>query len=74
MLQFITTSVNPYYDSFICWQFEKLRKKEKVSFGKRYSVFSPWYRSNTHIRMIIGGRESFLRQELLCVLSPCYSC
>ena len=38
---FITTSVNPYYDSFICWQFEKLRKKEKVSFGKRYSVFSP---------------------------------
>eukprot|EP00283_Hemiselmis_rufescens_P008667 CAMPEP_0173420554 /NCGR_PEP_ID=MMETSP1357-20121228/1978_1 /TAXON_ID=77926 /ORGANISM="Hemiselmis rufescens, Strain PCC563" /LENGTH=1085 /DNA_ID=CAMNT_0014383351 /DNA_START=39 /DNA_END=3296 /DNA_ORIENTATION=+ len=38
---FITTSVNPYYDSFISWQFEKLRKKEKVSFGKRYSVFSP---------------------------------
>jgi len=38
---FITTSVNPYYDSFICWQFEKLRKLEKVSFGKRYSIFSP---------------------------------
>jgi leucyl-tRNA synthetase len=38
---FITTNVNPYYDSFICWQFEKLRKLEKVSFGKRYSVFSP---------------------------------
>ena len=38
---FITTNVNPYYDSFIAWQFEKLRKLEKVSFGKRYSVYSP---------------------------------
>mmetsp|Transcript_28742 Transcript_28742/g.68650 ORF Transcript_28742/g.68650 Transcript_28742/m.68650 type:complete len:1574 (-) Transcript_28742:8-4729(-) len=38
---FITTSVNPYYDSFIQWQFHKLRKLEKVSFGKRYSVYSP---------------------------------
>ncbi|EKX38613.1 leucyl-tRNA synthetase, PPC-targeted [Guillardia theta CCMP2712] len=38
---FITTNVNPYYDSFIQWQFHKLRKLEKVSFGKRYSIFSP---------------------------------
>ena len=38
---FITTDVNQYYDSFIRWQFYKLKKLEKVNFGKRYSVFSP---------------------------------
>lgn len=38
---FITTEVNPYYDSFIRWQFNKLRKLNKVKFGKRNAVFSP---------------------------------
>jgi len=38
---FITTNVNPYYDSFIQWQFHKLKALEKVSFGLRYSVYSP---------------------------------
>lgn len=37
---FITTDVNPYYDSFIRWQFNKLRSLEKIKFGKRYAVFS----------------------------------
>jgi leucyl-tRNA synthetase len=37
---FITTSVNPYYDSFIRWQFNTLRSLNKVKFGKRYTVFS----------------------------------
>ena len=37
---FITTAVNPYYDAFIRWQFETLRKKGKVLFGKRNNVFS----------------------------------
>jgi leucyl-tRNA synthetase len=37
---FITTAVNPYYDAFIRWQFETLRKKKKVLFGKRNNVFS----------------------------------
>lgn len=35
---FITTDVNPYYDSFVRWQFETLRDKKKVLFGKRYSL------------------------------------
>lgn len=38
---FITTSVNPYYDSFIRWQFNKLRKLNKIKFGKRNAVYSP---------------------------------
>eukprot|EP01116_Phalansterium_solitarium_P012957 TRINITY_DN2974_c1_g3_i1.p2 TRINITY_DN2974_c1_g3~~TRINITY_DN2974_c1_g3_i1.p2 ORF type:complete len:625 (-),score=228.05 TRINITY_DN2974_c1_g3_i1:117-1991(-) len=38
---FITTDVNPYYDSFVRWQFETLREKGKIMFGKRYSIFSP---------------------------------
>jgi len=37
---FITTAVNPYYDAFIRWQFETLRKKNKILFGKRNNVFS----------------------------------
>ena len=32
---FITTDVNPYYDSFVRWQFQHLKEKSKLLFGKR---------------------------------------
>lgn len=38
---FITTDANPYYDSFVRWQFNTLRKLDKVFFGKRETIFSP---------------------------------
>lgn len=38
---FITTDVNPYYDSFVRWQFRKLKDLDKIKFGKRYTIFSP---------------------------------
>ena len=38
---FITTDANPYYDSFIRWQFETLRDAGKIKFGKRHTIFSP---------------------------------
>uniref|UniRef100_A0A6C0JVZ3 leucine--tRNA ligase n=1 Tax=viral metagenome TaxID=1070528 RepID=A0A6C0JVZ3_9ZZZZ len=38
---FITTDKNPYYDSFIRWQFLNLLKEDKIKFGKRYSIYSP---------------------------------
>ncbi|KAL9653690.1 hypothetical protein ABK040_009164 [Willaertia magna] len=38
---FITTDINPYYDSFIRWQFNRLKEQGKISFGKRFSIFSP---------------------------------
>ena len=38
---FITTDVNPYYDSFVRWHFNTLKARQKIKFGKRYSVFSP---------------------------------
>jgi leucyl-tRNA synthetase len=38
---FITTDANPYYDSFIRWQFQVLRKRDKIGFGKRPTIFSP---------------------------------
>eukprot|EP00771_Trimastix_marina_P000333 gnl/Trimastix_PCT/1353.p1 GENE.gnl/Trimastix_PCT/1353~~gnl/Trimastix_PCT/1353.p1 ORF type:complete len:939 (+),score=369.15 gnl/Trimastix_PCT/1353:128-2944(+) len=38
---FITTRVNPYYDSFIRWQFQKLRDLGKIKFGKRNTIWSP---------------------------------
>jgi len=37
---FITTPVNGYYDAFIRWQFNVLREKGKVLFGKRNNVWS----------------------------------
>lgn len=38
---FITTDLNPYYDSFIRWQFNRLRKMDKIAFGGRLCIFSP---------------------------------
>ncbi|KAH3839433.1 leucine--tRNA ligase, cytoplasmic-like [Dreissena polymorpha] len=38
---FFTTDVNPYYDSFVRWQFWKLKERNKIQFGKRYTIFSP---------------------------------
>ena len=37
---FITTDVNPYYDSFIRWQFNTLKKSDFIKFGKRPSIYS----------------------------------
>jgi leucyl-tRNA synthetase len=37
---FITTARNPYYDSFISWQFHHLKENGKIKFGKRYAIFS----------------------------------
>eukprot|EP00762_Andalucia_godoyi_P003036 ANDGO_04173.mRNA.1 Leucine--tRNA ligase len=38
---FITTDANPYYDSFIRWQFTLLKERSKVAFGSRLSIYSP---------------------------------
>ncbi|NXU66920.1 SYLC protein, partial [Horornis vulcanius] len=38
---FITTNVNPYYDSFVRWQFLTLKERNKIKFGKRYTIYSP---------------------------------
>lgn len=38
---FITTPANPFYDAFVRWQFNHLRRKEKIKFGKRYTIYSP---------------------------------
>lgn len=38
---FITTDVNPYYDSFVRWQFNTLKAAGKIKYGKRYTIYSP---------------------------------
>jgi leucyl-tRNA synthetase len=38
---FITTDMNPYYDSFVRWQMRTLREQARVVKDKRYAVFSP---------------------------------
>uniref|UniRef100_V9KA46 Leucine--tRNA ligase, cytoplasmic n=1 Tax=Callorhinchus milii TaxID=7868 RepID=V9KA46_CALMI len=38
---FITTDANPFYDSFVKWQFLILKERKKVKFGKRYTIYSP---------------------------------
>lgn len=32
--------MNPYYDSFVRWQFKILKERGKIQFGKRYTIFS----------------------------------
>ena len=38
---FITTDVNPYYDTFVRWQMNKLHAMNKIKFGERYTIYSP---------------------------------
>mmetsp|Transcript_15672 Transcript_15672/g.21502 ORF Transcript_15672/g.21502 Transcript_15672/m.21502 type:complete len:914 (+) Transcript_15672:2-2743(+) len=38
---FITTSVNPFYDAFIRWQFNRLHSGGKIKSGFRPNVYSP---------------------------------
>lgn len=38
---FITTDRNPFYDSFVRWQFIRLKERGKIQFGKRYTIYSP---------------------------------
>lgn len=38
---FTTTDINPYYDSFVRWQMNKLHAQGKIKFGKRYTIYSP---------------------------------
>lgn len=38
---FITTNLNPFYDSFISYQFEKLHSIGLLKYGTRNSIYSP---------------------------------
>lgn len=37
---FVTTDMNPYFDSFVKWQFNHLNKKKLLKYGKRYIIYS----------------------------------
>ncbi|KAJ6847575.1 leucine--tRNA ligase, cytoplasmic [Iris pallida] len=39
---FITTDMNPFYDSFVRWQMTKLKKLGKVVKDMRYTIYSPF--------------------------------
>lgn len=38
---FVTTDMNPFYDSFVRWQMNKLKALDKIKFGERYTIYSP---------------------------------
>ncbi|KAL3267329.1 hypothetical protein HHI36_011460 [Cryptolaemus montrouzieri] len=38
---FITTDANPFFDSFVRWQYIRLKERNKVQFGKRHTIYSP---------------------------------
>ncbi|XP_066593462.1 leucine--tRNA ligase, cytoplasmic [Prorops nasuta] len=38
---FITTDANPFFDSFVRWQFMHLKDRNKIKYGKRYTIYSP---------------------------------
>ena len=37
---FVTTDKNPFYDSFVRWQFLKLKAGDKIAYGKRANVYA----------------------------------
>ncbi|ARF10426.1 leucyl-tRNA synthetase [Hokovirus HKV1] len=37
---FTTSVINPYYDMFIKWQFNKYNEKNIITFGKRHMIYS----------------------------------
>ena len=39
--QFVTTDANPYFDSFVRWQMNRLHELNKIQFGARYTIYSP---------------------------------
>ncbi|KAK2744035.1 cytosolic leucyl tRNA synthetase [Myotisia sp. PD_48] len=39
--QMVTTDVNPYYDSFVRWQMNRLHEMGKIMYGSRYTIYSP---------------------------------
>ncbi|OMP01193.1 Aminoacyl-tRNA synthetase, class Ia [Corchorus olitorius] len=38
---FVTTQINPFFDSFVRWQMRKLRSMGKIVKDVRYTIFSP---------------------------------
>ncbi|MCL7022175.1 hypothetical protein MKW94_024964 [Papaver nudicaule] len=38
---FVTTDMNPFYDSFVRWQIQKLKEMGKIVKDLRYDIFSP---------------------------------
>ncbi|KAG8646038.1 leucine--tRNA ligase, cytoplasmic [Manihot esculenta] len=38
---FVTTEINPYFDSFVQWQMRKLRSMGKIVKDVRYTIYSP---------------------------------
>ncbi|GLH12065.1 Leucine--tRNA ligase, cytoplasmic [Gryllus bimaculatus] len=39
---FITTDANPFFDQFVRWQFLTLKSRNKIMYGKRYTIYSPF--------------------------------
>lgn len=69
---FITTDANPYYDSFVRWQFLRLRERNCVQFGKRYTIYSPkdgqacLDHDRTSAGEVILKRFRFINTTIMC--------
>ena len=37
----VTTDANPYYDTFVRWQMNRLYELQKIQYGVRYTIYSP---------------------------------
>ncbi len=38
---FVTTDANPYYDSFVRWQYNTLKAQNRFIFSKRFAIWAP---------------------------------
>lgn len=60
---FITTPINPFGNSFIEWQFRKLKKHNFIEFGKRPSIFTPKFNQMCADHDRKSDSEGILPQE-----------
>ncbi|CAB1316776.1 unnamed protein product [Coregonus sp. 'balchen'] len=68
---FITTVVNPFYDSFVRWQFITLKERKKIKFGKRQTGEGDGAQDYTLIKMkVVEPYPSKLK--VLLYVNPTY--
>jgi leucyl-tRNA synthetase len=71
---FMTTDVNPHFDSFVRWQFDTLRAAGKITFGRRFAIYSPVTRQVTadHDRSIGEGVDVKVSRMIVLQLQAPY--
>ncbi|GFN80924.1 leucine--tRNA ligase, cytoplasmic [Plakobranchus ocellatus] len=65
---YISTDANPFFDSFVHWTFTRLRERNRIKFGRRYTIFSPKENQPCMDHDRSSGEEAGLQESTLIKL------